>query len=576
MPVRIHVALCVAFGLCGSLTPTAYPQDEGFPPAAEDLLLTPDEAAASEALSAFAWGLFLQMEAKVKPDRFIEHYRSALERLPDSDVILQHLVMPWLLERNFAKIVEAVGPIAADNPSVARLQLITTQALLAQDRTDDAISLLRQALEHGGWSDARLVRELFVCYWREKRHNDVRRLLRQARGKLGREGTFFVEHAAAVFCDALAHVPEDQPSGRRKRRLEGRALAHARKAFGAITQADRPEDLETLANLFLTYEAWDELARLGRFAREKDGFASPELDILLVGALQRLGEEEECESVLRSVAEAARTRPHLFVRIAHHYLATDDSRQAAAFFERALVSFPNALEVRLRLAYVYLRLDQAERCLALLEKLKKLPAEAYFLLSHAYRRLERNEDAAKALALAEEAALESEDSDFFTVDFYLFFATLCEDLGYTDRSLEKIEKAVALEPTDPVCANFKGYVLADHSRDLDLAEELVLKALEAEPRNFAYLDSLAWVYYRQQRHREALIEINKSLRESTRIPDPVVLDHAGDIYAANELWVLARTYWQAALASEVKDKDAARIRQKLADAPPAQSAESGR
>jgi len=567
MPVRTHVVLCVALGLCGLSALNGHCREEIVPPTPADLLLTPDEVAASEALSNFAWGLFLQMDGKTKPDRFLQHYRDALQRAPDSELILKHLVTPWLLERDFAKIAESVGPIAADHPQIARLQLVTTQALLAQDRVDEAITLLEQAIEHEGWSDSRLVRELFIAYWREKRYDDVRGLLRRASRKLDDRSRFFIEHARAVFNDALAHLPEAETSGRRARRLEGRALAHARKALECIEQADRPEDVETLANLFLTYEAWDELVQLGRFARGMDAFAAPELDMLLVAALHGLGLHDECEAVLRDVSEAARVRPHLFVRIAHHYLTTDDIESAAAFFERALVAFPGALEIRLRLAYIYLRLDRAERALALLQEPKELPAEGYFVLSHVYRRLEQTEQAAEAIAMAEGAALKAKNADFFTVDFYLFFATLCEDLGYTDRSLEKIEKAIALEPTDPVCANFKGYVLADHGREFDLAEELVLKALEAEPRNFAYLDSLAWVYFRQERYREALVEINKALRESTRTPDPVILDHAGDIYAANGLLPLAQTYWQGALASGVKEKDAARITQKLAESP---------
>ena len=205
-----------------------------------------------------------------------------------------------------------------------------------------------------------------------------------------------------------------------------------------------------------------------------------------------------------------------------------------------------------------------------IEAVAHQPGVAHLIQIHALRRLERTADAAKELARAEEAALKLGQKEFFSSEFYLFYATLCEDLGYTDRSLEKIRKALALEPDDPVCANFLGYVLADRNRDLTEAERWVRLALTAEPDNFAYLDSIAWVHYRQQRFAEAMAEINRALRLAGREVDPVIFDHAGDIYAANGLWVLARKYWQDALSSG--SHEAEKIRRKLSQGPVAGAA----
>ena len=52
-------------------------------------------------------------------------------------------------------------------------------------------------------------------------------------------------------------------------------------------------------------------------------------------------------------------------------------------------------------------------------------------------------------------------------------------------------------PNDASLANSLGYILADHHQDMDEAKELIERAIQAEPDNPAYLDSLAWVHYRQ-------------------------------------------------------------------------------
>lgn len=160
------------------------------------------------------------------------------------------------------------------------------------------------------------------------------------------------------------------------------------------------------------------------------------------------------------------------------------------------------------------------------------------------------QDAARALAKCEELAREEGAEQFFTVDFFLYFATICDELGYTDRCLEKVEQAMALSPEDPVCENFYGYVLADHSRELDKAEDFINRALESEPDNYAYVDSLAWVYFRKERYGEALIEINRALRLCENYPDPEILAHAGDIYAATGFMILAERYWRSALQED--------------------------
>ena len=79
------------------------------------------------------------------------------------------------------------------------------------------------------------------------------------------------------------------------------------------------------------------------------------------------------------------------------------------------------------------------------------------------------------------------------------------------------------------------------------AEQMSYRTIKAEPDNSTFLDTYAWILFRQQRYSEAKIYIEQALRCDSLI-DGVVKEHAGDIFALNgdidramELWQQAQT-----------------------------------
>jgi tetratricopeptide (TPR) repeat protein len=76
--------------------------------------------------------------------------------------------------------------------------------------------------------------------------------------------------------------------------------------------------------------------------------------------------------------------------------------------------------------------------------------------------------------------------------------------------------------------NYLGYSLIDRNMELDKAIDMVKKALSYDPDNPAYLDSLAWGYYRKGDYKEALAAILKSIEKMDY--DSIVWEHLGHIY----------------------------------------------
>jgi tetratricopeptide (TPR) repeat protein len=91
-------------------------------------------------------------------------------------------------------------------------------------------------------------------------------------------------------------------------------------------------------------------------------------------------------------------------------------------------------------------------------------------------------------------------------------------------------------------------MLAERAQKLDAAIGLVQQALAIDPGNGAYLDTLGWVYYKQNRIEQA----EAPLREAAgKLPGvSVIQDHFGDVLNKRGSLEEAIASWQRALAGD--------------------------
>ncbi len=130
-------------------------------------------------------------------------------------------------------------------------------------------------------------------------------------------------------------------------------------------------------------------------------------------------------------------------------------------------------------------------------------------------------------------------------------ALVAERLDKRDVFERDLLKVIALQPDNGYALNAMGYFLADRNERLDEAEEYLTQALKLLPDDAAVIDSIGWLYYRQQRYDEAL----EMLRRAHELyPDPEIAAHLGEV-----LWVSgdqssASKVWEEALR-ETPDDD---------------------
>lgn len=149
--------------------------------------------------------------------------------------------------------------------------------------------------------------------------------------------------------------------------------------------------------------------------------------------------------------------------------------------------------------------------------------------------------------------------------YYFFRAIVHEKLNNWDSMEEDLKKTIELNPANPVPYNYLGFLLADKNERIDEAIGLIQKAVDLEPDNAAYQDSLGWVFFRKGDFENALFHLHlaKQIMEDRGQEDAVVLDHLADVYSAKEEIVKARELWKKALQLTGDNDSRLKIQKKI-------------
>jgi len=121
-----------------------------------------------------------------------------------------------------------------------------------------------------------------------------------------------------------------------------------------------------------------------------------------------------------------------------------------------------------------------------------------------------------------------------------------ERLGKMELAADYFEKCLTVAPQFTEAMNYLGYSWADRGENLERARELLEKAVQLEPENAAYLDSLSWALFKLGQPAKALALVQKAIA-LTPEPDPTLFEHQGDIFDALKEPASARESWQKAL-----------------------------
>ena len=140
------------------------------------------------------------------------------------------------------------------------------------------------------------------------------------------------------------------------------------------------------------------------------------------------------------------------------------------------------------------------------------------------------------------SVINEQSSPDIVSDFYAIMGDLLHEKGDKQQAFAAYDSCLQWKPDNLGCLNNYAYYISESGGNLSKAEEMSYKTIKAEPKNATFLDTYAWILFRQERYAEAKIYIDQTLQCDSD-SSAVIVEHAGDIYAkcgdidkAVELW----------------------------------------
>ena len=261
-----------------------------------------------------------------------------------------------------------------------------------------------------------------------------------------------------------------------------------------------------------------------------------------------------------------------------------DFTQVIALFDRVLnVPQPSADIAELRAAYMSLKKMPADSIISAYEKVIQLapdnanariqliqtlwnqkkydavvtqseaahqynPEEMvfYYFGGMAYYQ-KKNEDKALDEFRSGVAQVNAQSSADLVSDLYAVMGDIYHARGDKASAFASYDSCLQWKDDNMMALNNYAYYMSEDGMDLHKAESMSYKTIKVEPNNGTYLDTYAWILFKEERYADAKTYIDAALknRDSTE-NNSTVLEHAGDIYAMNGMIDEAVEYWKQA------------------------------
>jgi tetratricopeptide (TPR) repeat protein len=222
----------------------------------------------------------------------------------------------------------------------------------------------------------------------------------------------------------------------------------------------------------------------------------------------------------------------------------------------ALVADPGHPSAWLHLAAAHMELGATGTAVEVVEEALLLFPGQYPLLrisTYALMHEGQNSRAARrgeeALAIINEEYPEAHDE---RVEILAALALLQMRLGDHARSDRLHEEVLALNPRHPMVLNNFAYDLALRGERLDEALEMARTAVDLEPQNASFLDTLGWVHHVRGEHDEAIRWLTRAVDAANALSrsSAVYYEHLGTAQEAAGAVDAAIRSWERALEIE--------------------------
>lgn len=225
-----------------------------------------------------------------------------------------------------------------------------------------------------------------------------------------------------------------------------------------------------------------------------------------------------------AVTEMAPWNPEGWIRLGGILFDNRQYEEASEVLSRGVEKFPEDFTINLILGISYAQIDKHQDAKKYLKKAVELnPNDISALSSYGYT-LSRLKEGTEAISYLKKALT----IDPGSIELLGTLGLVYDGLEMWNECDSAYSAALTADPSAAIIKNNWAYSLSKRGEQLDKALEMAKEAVEAEPLNSSYLDTIGWVYFKLGNYKEAEEFIKKSLEVGGE--KAVILDHLGDVY----------------------------------------------
>ena len=249
------------------------------------------------------------------------------------------------------------------------------------------------------------------------------------------------------------------------------------------------------------------------------------------------------------------------------YRAAKDLPKALQTGKEALAKYPADPAIRTSHALLLGENGQTDDAIKILRAQLHGEAgdrETYLNIAQVFERGRHYKEAEEAARAAEVLPGQARENEMV----WFLLGAIYERQKFFDKAEEQFKKVLAVNPKNAPVLNYYGYMLGDLGIRLDEAEALVQEALKEDPFNGAYLDSLGWIYFKENKLGASESTLRKAVERERH--DATIHSHLGDLYAktgrgdlAAAEWEKSLVEWRRSLPADVETDKVAELEKKI-------------
>ena len=261
------------------------------------------------------------------------------------------------------------------------------------------------------------------------------------------------------------------------------------------------------------------------------------------------GNSKKGEEVLKGLFDKNELNGQHSLALFEIYFDNKDNINAAKVSDRMIASLPEDWRGYYSRSLVFMDESDYESAVSILAPVSETFSNIFsvqYILGLCYSRIKMNDEAIdfynRALTIRPNS-----------INVLHSIAILYDDIGEWVKSDKIYDQLIDNDPKDAQAFNNYAYSLVERNKDLKRALIYAKKAVELEPKNPSYLDTIGWAYFKMDDLKRA----KKYIRQSIEIQDDnsVVLEHFGDILMKSNDSVNALFYYKKAFEFDNENQE---------------------